>query len=799
MASKQKKKAGGRPPVAQGAQRAEVERLIAKGWLKDAVKQAKIYHRDEPSPESHRLLERAYYLRADELRRNGMPAAAQEVAHHLLDFGVTDPDLVEPAARLVVTLGISRGAGELLRRVESPEVQARLVLEACDQAVLHRERSAAAPAEVRAGAAAVHEALTALDAGDEPRAVAALRDITRASPFADWKLFVRGLAAHYRGDHAEARANWDRLDPQRAAARIVRALPGAGGAQPAGTLELLEKACFGDPVLEPLDQMRRLIGEGDWHGALRHLSALRIRLRRIDPKLAERLARALYTQLLHDAGDFDEDDLMRLVREFRRASEPIAIDPNWNRFQGILYEGPHGTYEDAEDAWRRYVQDLQDLPLVPPAERVLAQALVLAHLGKMYAHFADELSLPGSPFGTPPEDPEYERRRAVACLEEGIRLAPQHRATYHTLLHALERWEDLDEAAAVARRLLEPFPDDYAALTCLVDHHMRRDEPEQALDYARRARSLKPLDREASRREATVRTTLSRHLALQGRFDDACAELDEAARVYPEWGRTPAFGARRVAVELKAGQAQRASQLLSELQEGLAEPAPVWLALLIEGSRHQLAQAELDRFEAQWRAALARKPRPETASGLAALMVPFFEESVKYPGKDVHVKQVLDYVRRASGVKFTRPDELENVCRFLTSLPKERPLLEKMAARGLKLFPKSPVFQTISGVIEIMKGPVAGGNLRRARQHFQKALALARADNNPEHAALVPRIQEKLSMIDTMMDTLPKLGAMLGRSPAEVQEMLDALEEEFSQRDDEDAPPSPGRRNTRKG
>ena len=53
------------------------------------VRQAKICHRDQPTPEHHRLLS-GYLLRAEELRKNGMPAAAQEVAMHLLEFGVTD-------------------------------------------------------------------------------------------------------------------------------------------------------------------------------------------------------------------------------------------------------------------------------------------------------------------------------------------------------------------------------------------------------------------------------------------------------------------------------------------------------------------------------------------------------------------------------------------------------------------------------------------------------------------------------------------------------------------------------------
>ncbi|MGP0065449.1 MAG: hypothetical protein ACLQGP_17830, partial [Isosphaeraceae bacterium] len=56
-------------PAAGGnaALRVETERLIAKEWYKDAVKQAKLTFKEEATPENHRLLERAYFLRARQL------------------------------------------------------------------------------------------------------------------------------------------------------------------------------------------------------------------------------------------------------------------------------------------------------------------------------------------------------------------------------------------------------------------------------------------------------------------------------------------------------------------------------------------------------------------------------------------------------------------------------------------------------------------------------------------------------------------------------------------------------------
>ncbi len=51
--------------------RGETERLIAKEWYKDAVKQAKLCYKEESTPENHRLLERAYFLRARQLAQWG--------------------------------------------------------------------------------------------------------------------------------------------------------------------------------------------------------------------------------------------------------------------------------------------------------------------------------------------------------------------------------------------------------------------------------------------------------------------------------------------------------------------------------------------------------------------------------------------------------------------------------------------------------------------------------------------------------------------------------------------------------
>ena len=48
----------------------EVDKLIGKDRLKEAVKAAKLCFKEDGTPENHRLLERAYFLRARQLLRS---------------------------------------------------------------------------------------------------------------------------------------------------------------------------------------------------------------------------------------------------------------------------------------------------------------------------------------------------------------------------------------------------------------------------------------------------------------------------------------------------------------------------------------------------------------------------------------------------------------------------------------------------------------------------------------------------------------------------------------------------------
>ena len=193
----------------------QLQRFLAKQKYKDAVKQAKLIHKARPTPQNHRQLETAYFLLCTAallggdglVGSRGRPAPAGVRSDRRRDSGTVAP------------LPGQGGAGEG-RVPDSRSGEHRAGPEPPGAACRRSGRPASGTlpvffARTWPEAEQVRQAIEALRTGDEPAALEFVRDISRASPLADWKLLVRGLAAFYRGDMDDAQANWNRLDPVR--------------------------------------------------------------------------------------------------------------------------------------------------------------------------------------------------------------------------------------------------------------------------------------------------------------------------------------------------------------------------------------------------------------------------------------------------------------------------------------------------------------------------------------------------------------------------------------------------------
>jgi tetratricopeptide (TPR) repeat protein len=799
----------------------QLERLISKQKYKDAVKQAKLIHKAEATPQSHRQLERAYFLRAQQLLRAGMPASAVEVSRHLLDFGVTDAKLVEDFSPLLVKLGLAQDAFRIQGRLESPESQSRLLLLAADQAVLHPERSHRSSPEVQE-AALVRQALEALYAGDEATALGLVRDIARSSPVSEWKLLVRGLAAFYRGDHGETQANWNRLDPERAPLRIARHLQdlhqGQSEKDAGGTdFEELEGLVYGERILPRLRELSVLVANNRWVDVLRRTTSLRLSLRTVDPRLAEKLTSSLLTPLLDHATSLGYASGTRLLREFTQVAEPLAIDPGWNRLWALTWERPLDGTSEAIKYWTRYIADLERCAALKAEERPLAQALVWKHMAQLYLaelddrseededlDFDDDFDLEDEGENALDLDEDRLAQQATTYIERSLQLAPRHRPTYELLVQLCRMSNEPEKLTQAWRRILEVFPEDVETLVEMASELHDRDEPATALEILSRARKLKPLDESLVDLEMMIRTSLARSLALQKRWDEGRAQFAAMEQLRPDELRVFSYLARKAIFETKAGQVALAGRYEREAGALLPEPAPLWLSLHVESIRFRLPKATQNRYAELWMKELRRKCRSETAGAMASFLTAFFALDIGYDGRAHDAAEVLKYLRRTTRLNY-RLEDLEDVCEFLGHFPKESGLTRKLVQRGLKANPESALLHLAVAGVEL-SDPAAVWRLPDVRGHLQAALRLAEASTRRREMLMVPKIKQMLSVSNELHSRMAGLpfGApghipVPGGKPGSFEDFLGAIlgaameedkEEEEEEEEDDGGPRS---------
>ncbi|HKI21001.1 MAG TPA: hypothetical protein VKA15_24120, partial [Isosphaeraceae bacterium] len=752
-------KAGG--GVTSSQLRTDVDRLIQKKWFKDAVKQAKLCFKQDSSPENHALLERAYYLRARELREDGMPDSALEVVGHLLEFGVTSSDWLVDLRQLLMALGLAQEAVALQERLGTADDRARLTEIAADMAVLHQERAESASAEIVRDARLVRQALERLESGDESGAIEVLRDLPRSSLLSEWKYFVRGLAAFHRRDTEARDANWGRLETRRMASRIAQRLTSFTRQTKSGPDESndheLEKLVFGEPVIARFRRIWVLVAEQEWGNIFSELGPLRQSLRRIDPRLPERLTRVLLGPLIHEATERHPRDAERFIDRFTEVAEPSAMDPNWNRLRAVVCDESKDSRDEALVYWSRYLEDLKTIPGFTPQQRALAQAMVLNQKAGLLIVDEDEsdddefFAMPvrrRARTATSTKAVERARKLAVDCLEQSLRLAPEYRATYKALVTLYCSVDDAANVEAAALRLLKVFPDDLETLTLLAGHYSSRDKPAEALPWVQKARALKPLDESLREQEWSTRVHLARSHAIAKRFADGRAEFAAAEQLFPDHSNHYVYLAAKAVFEARARQNDQRDAFIAKAQLGLLEPAPLWLALAIQSIRYRADQKFRAGYARLWESELKKAVKSETAGEMAWMLDSLLNEGVEYPGRDTQVKKLVTYLARSLKLSYRRLD-LERVCEFLGHVPEKAALLEKLVVRGLKEHPQSARLHFEAGGIEFRKG-MFGGSEAVARRHLEKAVELAGSSTERADVELLPQIKEMLSLFNDL-------------------------------------------------
>ncbi|MDD4269754.1 MAG: tetratricopeptide repeat protein [Pirellulaceae bacterium] len=743
MASKSKKrsKAGQLNPVDQ------VRRHLERGDFRQALKGARVAYRQDPSPECRCFLEHAYIGRAQQLAHNGLTEDCRRIVRDLLDLGVTEPTVQSAMPGLLLSVGLFDRLAERQDSLTDRE-RRQIRLQAADQAVTKPENTPKSMADLLGDARRVRAALEAVERGEDAAAIAQLKEIARQSLLADWKYFVRGLIGYYRHDRTEMLANWDRLDTDRAAAKIAAPLKVLAGAVPAGEdgilrakVARLEKQGTSRMVLSEMGRLRESVHHEDWPQALKSLRSLRGELRSLDPGLDRRLVACICGMFMHKG-------LVGQVDRLGRIADPPPLDPRWNRAKAIACEFAEDDDGDSdpEEYWRKYLADLETVTVLAPAERDLARALVWLRLAGFPAHEAWRLRRCPCGYDHGPEIEEVEEE-AREAFERSLTLAPGHAETYKAMARFHLQDGRIDEAAGVYRRMLRHLPDSLDALLFLGEQHVARDEPHKAREYADRAQALKPLDQDRIRDLAyAVHLGMARKLGLEGDFDRAREELAGADRLKPAAIEDYRVLARKAVLEIKAGGGLAARRLVEQARRTLSEPAPLWLAMAIEARRYELPKEETWLYEKRWQEALRRRCRSETAGRMCRLLGDFLAMPKSYPERAQHVAWLRGYVRRCTRVKW-RADDLRDVCELLSQV-ESAGVRAEFARQGVRKFPQMAYFHLLAAEIEISRGPVQG-DWQLAQDGLEKAIELASKSSDPRDKKTAETAARLLHLIET--------------------------------------------------
>jgi tetratricopeptide (TPR) repeat protein len=503
------KKAAGRS--AAGGE--EIDRLIASRRYADALQKARTVFRKSVQPADRARLERCYRLRLDELVSQGLVDRALEVVDEYLQFGVTAAGYAPRLVYLLVRLGRETEAEALARRFEDERGEARLAAIRADLAVLDAGATGTRAPEPPAEAAQVQLALQRILAGKAEEGIELLRGLPRSSPYAEWKMFARGLAALLRDDQAAAQANWSRLDPDRAAWRIKTNLERYLGLEsaplPDQVVIKFESQGMGQAVAvsAELSRARAHTARGEWTELLARLPAMVGMLRSIEPSLAERLTRLLLPRLVESAKQLDRDQAVWLVERFIAAAAPLEIDPAWNRLRAMLWDGPHANLLGRLAYWGFYLEDLDRCQILDPATRELARAMLLGRIAQICYE-------------------ECQIARALEFAEQAVALAPRYRSPHELILKIQGALGSYPSYIQAARRLLAVDPDDATLLVKMAMFARVYGEFDQALEWLERARKLRPLDQELADLEADLQKSRRARrcgagLGGRGKADDA--------------------------------------------------------------------------------------------------------------------------------------------------------------------------------------------------------------------------------------------------------------------------------------
>lgn len=666
-----------------------------------------------------------------------------------------DPAWAGELAVLHARAGNAPRAKQLAETLADPAVHAAILAHTADRAVRFRSKSAL-PDDQHAGFDAVLAAFDRYEKGKDDEARAALEAVGLRSPFLEWKVLLRGLMAYTASEDGRAVENFSRLAPSRLPFRLAAplraaldpAFRAAQSPEAAALLDARAQAFTTDAVVSGLRDVRTHLGrDKPLATAFKHAERVVPALARTLPHLVSRLANVFYRTILHHG---EPADLQRHRRLFGTPPD----DPGYHRLEAMIFEdGRH--FEEANRHWAAYETWLAGSPPGwPDAVRARIRAMVLHRMGRNLAGLEEdrEDGIDGGFFAAPKPKKTKPVADPSPLFRKALELAPDWVDPAGELFHRLAKAGNLDEAEAVARRLLAANPHAIAIASALAALLLRSGRAADALALRKQALAANPLDKAARVQTAAAVVAAARRELIAGRLDAARAILDADRELTAE--NAPASDlAVRAAVALKQKRKDEAAELAARAVALPNRRLVAFLMLTVNATLAKAKPAERKPFEAAFAEALAGPATPMEAGTLYSGWDGLIREGIEYRGQKTQVKKIHDVCLRSVDAEAPEFD-FETLC-MEAFRHGEWKLLSKLTAPLRKKFPRNPVFVLM--FVESEFGLAKGApRPHKVTSLLELAKALAEASSEPRHRALLDRIAEltKLANPPSMFDFL---------------------------------------------
>lgn len=727
-----------------------VRRQLEKGDAKLALKEAKRCFRVDPSADHRSLLEEAFLGRVEQLHRMKQVAEAKTVLSELLQLKPTTPKVTERLARLQVMVGDGKADANAVLK-DDPA----LLVELVDQAVLNKSACVPDFGDIRAQVAAVRDALVAVERGADEEAAERLTMISRNSPLADWRLFVRGLSAFYDQDEERMTENWKRLEASRPGFRIAETLRAAAGirwteqtADFSAGVRRLELHVRTDAMIDELNQFAGAWNQRDRRGVFRHYRHLQQRFSKSHQTLIQQLVDLMWKRAVRDA---DDDALAKLAR----IGPAPEIDPRWNRAKALLAEHPDSrtSVNGLESAWVAYAEDLGQMQCLRDTERPMAVGLVYQRLARELGRYAEDAAA-SSPFGDGYDDEDtlqVELRDAAARhYRESILSCPGLQASYLELAQLHEENDEVDKAAKTMEKLVRQDPECFEAVIWLAHYYLSQDNPGDSERHVKAAQRLRPRDPRCAVLAWNQKMTMIRRLAISRQFEAARQEIAQAAEMAPPSVEPYTLDLIRAGVEFKAKNLEAAHAQVDAAVAKVEQPTAIWVQMSGLAARMRVAREFKKEFDDRFKRDIAKTPTCESAGRMARFLAGIKVSKANYTGRATHERLLINYLRRAVTLPWNQFD-LRSVCVFLEQLPRQNDLRRDFIQTGVEQFPRAPHFHYWAGMQEVARGP-RFCNLEQAITCLQKAIDLNQTSDLKLPEGELENARSALSMVKDVQE-----------------------------------------------